>query len=465
MQKYSSQSEKMGKAPVGRLLITMSLPAIFSMLVQALYNIVDSMYVSGIGGVEGEKSLDAVSIAFPFQMLSMAFAFGVAIGTGALISRKLGEGDPSAAKKLASTGLVLAVINCLFFVLLGALVPRYIGEKFADDPVTALYVKRYLSVAYLFSIGMYIEIFINKILQAANNMLVPMFSQIIGAVTNIILDYIFIFVFCWGVLGAAYATVIGQGAACVFSLIMFFAKKREVGFDFKKFRLKWQVVGMIYRIGLPSIVLNSISSFTTLIMNVFLRSTEYGISILGVYFKLNSFVFMPIFGLNQGLMPLLAYNYGANEKERFVKAFRMGMIFAFAVVSVGFVIFQTMPQVILKMYKSIYENPAALQAAEQALRKISLCFIPAGFSIVTITMYQSVGHGVKAMLMSVFRQLVFLLPFALIVYMFFDMNYIWYAYPFAELIVAVVFVPLGIKTVKTVFESKNRQLANNTIAA
>lgn len=452
------KSEKMGKMPVGRLILTMSLPAIFSMLVQALYNIVDSIYVAQITGF-GTAPTDAVSIAFPFQMLLMAFAIGIGVGGNSLIARHLGRRDNYSASKVASTGMVVSIAHCAVFVILGFTAIRPIVGLFTSDSVTADMSTEYLSVCMIFSIFMYVEIFINKVNQAMSKMTIPMISQLIGAITNIILDPIFIFSFGLGVKGAAIATVIGQCVACIFTVITFAVKKSEVSISPKYVRLKGHTILDIYKIGLPTIILNAVGSFTTMAMNFIMKSFNFesGITILGVYFKVQSFVFMPCFGLNQGLLPILAYNYGANKKDRFVKAYRIAITVALCIMAVGFTLFMTLSGGIISIFKNVAEIPALKEAAVSAFRVFSISFIPAGFCIITITMFQSVGHGIKSMLMSMLRQLVFLIPIALFITAVINPQYIWWAYPIAEVLVASIFMPIAFSTVKKVFARRQKK--------
>ena len=452
----ASKSEKMGKMPIGKLIFVMSAPAMISMLVQALYNVVDSFYVSSITGAAGERALEAVSIAFPFQLLCMAFALGIGVGSNSLIARHLGEGDTYSASKVASTGLVVSLIHCVVFMILGATVVRPLAGLFTNDEQTVDMVVGYLSVCLIFSAGMYVEVFVNKVNQAMGRMTVPMISQLIGAITNIILDPIFIFNANMGVVGAAVATVIGQFAAMIFTVIMFALQKSEAKISFKYVRMHGKTIANIYKIGLPTIILNAVNSFTVMLMNAIMVifNSEYGITILGVYFKLQSFVFMPCFGLNQGLLPILAYNYGANERGRFVKTYRLGISIALIIMAVGLLLFQTITKYILGAFASVANNAEMLSQAIYAFRVISISFLPAALSIITITMFQSVGKGLNSMIMSVLRQIGVLLPSAYLLSVIFGVEQIWWAYPFSELLVVLIFIPIAIKTVRKVFDDK-----------
>ncbi|MBQ9482022.1 MAG: MATE family efflux transporter [Clostridia bacterium] len=460
-----NRSEKMGVMPMGKLIITMSLPAMISMLVQALYNVVDSMFVSAIGGTAAERALDAVSIAFPFQLLYMAFALGIAVGSNSLIARHLGEGDRYSASKVASTGLVVSLAHCAVFMILGATAIRPVARLFTGDEETVDMVVSYLSVCMIFSFGMYVEVFVNKVNQAMSRMTIPMVSQLIGAITNIILDPVFIFAFKMGVTGAAVATVIGQIFAMIFTVITFAVKKSEVSISPKFVRMKGRTIVNIYKIGLPTIILNAIGSFTIMAMNGILRyfRSKYGITILGVYFKVQSFVFMPCFGLNQGILPILAYNYGANKKDRFYKAFRIALTVATVIMAVGFTLFQTVSRYILSVFGSISANEEMLEKAVSAFRIISVSFLPAGLSVITITMFQSIGKGVSSMFMSVLRQVGVLLPAAFLLSLLAGVDLIWWSYPIAEIVVIVIFFPLALKTIKKVFYEKERAVNTEAV--
>ncbi len=468
-QKTAENAKKMGVMPVGKLIFRMSAPAMISMLVQALYNVVDSIFVSAIGGVTGAKALDAMSYAFPLQMLYMAFALGIGVGSNSLISRYLGEGDRYSANKVAITGLVVSLFHCAVFMIIGATLMGPVAGLFTSDAQTAAMVAEYMSICLIFSGGCFAEIFINKVNQSMSKMTVPMISQLIGAIVNIILDPVFILKFGMGVKGAAIATVIGQWCALIFTAITFFVRKSDVALNFKYLRLKGRTIASIYRIGLPTIILNAVSSFTIMLMyeifNRFEGAGNGSVTILGVYFKVQSFVFMPCFGLNQGILPILAYNYGANKKPRFVRAYATAVTVALIIMAAGLAVFQFGSGLILGLFRSIAENPDLLAKAIRAFRIISVCFIPAGLSVITITMFQSIGYGFSSMLMSVLRQLVILLPVAYLLCRFASAAYVWWAYPIAEVAVIAVFLPIALATIKKVFIKKDLALRQTETAA
>ncbi len=450
MQKDTLTAEKMGTVPVGRLLAGMSLPAILSMFVQSMYNVVDSFFVAKLN----ENAFTAISIAFPMQMLVLSFALGIGIGANSVIARKLGEGKFGEATDAARTGLVLAFINAVIFIGIGLVVSKPFISLFSDNPEVISMGTTYLSIVTCCSAGMFIEILCTKTLQATGNMMIPMVSQLIGAITNIILDPILIF----GLLGfprleiagAAIATVIGQFAAMTYVLIMFRIRSHDVHLSLRGFKIKSENVISIYKVGAPAIVMNSIGSLTTSGMNAILKSfSGNAIAILGIYFRLQSFIFMPVFGLTQGAMPIMGYNFGANNRKRFFKTLYLSLSTALCIMIVGLVVFQLYPNGLLSIFG---QNSAE---GIYALRAVSLCFIPAAFGIIITVMFQAVGHGVKALIMSLLRQLLFLLPSAFIFGKAFGLNGVWYSYPFAELICVLIFTPLGFKIIKAEFNKKN----------
>ncbi len=450
MQKENLKSEKMGTVPIGRLLANMSLPAMLSMLVQSLYNVVDSYFVSKLG----EEAFTAVSIAFPMQLLTLAFAIGVGVGTNSLIARKLGEGKVDEATVTARTGLFLAIINAAVFVVVGLTVSGPFISLFSDNPNVVSMGTTYLTIVTAASAGMFIEIIHSKSLQATGNMLIPMISQLIGAITNIILNPILIFgLFGFpemGIAGSATATVIGQLTAMTYVIIMFRIKSHDIHLTLRGLKLKKQNVINIYKVGAPTIVMNAIGSVTTTGLNAILMSfSETAIAVLGIYFKLQSFVFMPVFGLTQGAMPIMAYNFGANKKKRFYKTFNLSLTVTLVIMSLGLVLFQLIPGNLL----SIFEQNSEIGI--HALKVISLCFIPASFGIIVTTMFQSIGHGVKSLVMSLLRQLVLILPGAFTFGKIFGLKGVWYCYPFAELVTVLIFTPIAFKVIREEFLRKS----------
>lgn len=456
MEKENLKSLKMREQPIGRLLLNMSLPAILSMLVQALYNIVDSIFV----GNYGPKVFDgatvgarALSLAFPLQMLTTAFAIGIGVGTNVVIAKKLGEGKRDEANSAAQTGLVLSLIFTGIFIILAFTVVKPFVNANSVEAEIAEQTVIYLTICMSCSIGTFVEICCSKILQGTGNMKIPMISQMIGAGTNIILDPIFIFDwgFGLGVAGAAWATVIGQIAAMAFVLIMFTVKKHDVSIGLKGFRFKKSNVLNIAVIGLPTMVMNAITAFTILIFNFVtlnLLKFKNAYTILGYYFKLQSFVFMPVFGLMQGTLPILSYNYGWGNKKRYMRCYRLSTIVSLSIMTVGLLLFQIFPDFLVKIFGA---EGVILQEGAYALRIISICFIPAAFCIVLTTAFQSLGKGVPALLMSLLRQLIFLLPIAILFGWLFGQNALWFGYPISEALVLCIFMPIALTSMRKKF--------------
>lgn len=405
------QSSKLGTMPVGKLILTMSGPAILSMLVQALYNIVDSVF---IGMYDATNGVLALSYAMPMQLLVNAFAIGLAVGAGSLISRLLGEGRNKDASLAAQTGLLISFIFSALFLVLGyfvsdAFIKAYTvnaGAVAGSENVQAVYKmgSTYLTICMCCSFGFMIETMLNRILQAMGNMIVPMVTQLVGAITNIILDPILISVCKLGAPGAAIATVIGQVVAMLIPIVVIIKAKAKKQLDIdvfftKDFKIKKDILVDIMRVGLPTVVMNSIGSVMYMLSNAVLNRFADAVWAFGVYFKLQSFAFMPVFGLNQGCIPIMGYNYGANKKDRFVKTFKYAVLIAFVYMTFALILFHAMPEQLLKLF-SVGDNANRIQVGSEALRLCSIAFIPASLGVIMIAMFNAVGHGIKAMLIS-----------------------------------------------------------------
>lgn len=444
--KINKPQNKMGTAPLFGLIISMALPAMFSMLVQAMYNIVDSVFVS----MNSMESLAAVNLAFPMQFLMMSVAVGTGIGINSLVSRRLGEGRKSEADKTATYSLMLGVLSWLVFLIMGIFAVKPLISIFTDDPLTYNMCVEYLSTVFIFSFGVFIEVNVEKTLQGTGNTIFPMLFQLVGAITNIILDPIFIFglgfIPACGVRGAAIATVIGQIFSMVFSLLILFIRKNGVKVSFKYFRnIDWRVIVDIYRVGFPSIVMQSIGSFMIFGLNLILKSFSLtAVNVLGVYYKLQSFIFMPVFGLTHGVMPIMGYNYGAKNKERLLKALRYATYIALTIMTIGLIVFQVFPHELLSIF-SAAEDMYII--GEPALRLISLCFIPAAIGIMFSTIFQAVGKGIRSLIISLLRQLCLILPIAYAL-SFIGVTYVWLAFPIAETLSIVVSIILFVTLYK-----------------
>ncbi len=421
----------MGTMPVLPLIFSMALPAMFSMLVQALYNIVDSIFVSQYDPV---NALAAVSLAFPVQMLLISVAVGTGVGLNSLISRRLGEERQEEADSAAAHGLFLGVLSWLCFLLFGIFFVRPFFEAFSDNTVLVEMAIQYTRICCVCSFGVFIEVALEKTLQATGDMIHPMKFLLTGAVTNIILDPIMIFGLFglpeMGVTGAAVATVLGQILSMVYALWVMFTKKHIVSIRLRGFRPQGRIIRDIYTVGFPSIVMQSIGSVLTACMNMILIGfSETAVSVLGIYFKLQSFVFMPVFGLNQGVMPIMGYSYGARKKARLLEALKWGICIAAVIMAAGTLLFWAVPGLLLGLFNP---TPELLELGVPALRIISLSFIPAAFGIMFGTIFQATGFGVRSLCISVLRQLVVILPVAWYLSRF-GVGYVWYAFPFAEL--------------------------------
>lgn len=441
---------RMGHAPVFGLMMRMSLPTMFSMIVQALYNIVDSMFVS----YYDKAALTAVSLAFPMQLLMIGFAVGTSIGVNSLIARRLGEGKREEADKAATYSLLLSVLTSLVFAVVGAFFSSAIIGSYTDNPKVLAYGTQYLSCTFICSMGVFVEIGIEKTLQATGNMMFPMLFQLCGAVVNTILDPMFIFGFGFipsmGALGAGIATVVGQIASMIFALIVLFKKKNAVKIRFRYFKhMDFRVIKNIYAVGIPSIIMQSISSVMLLSLNGILAGiSETYVDVLGVYFKLQSFVFMPVFGLTHGVMPIMGYNYGAHNKKRLLQALKYGILVAVAIMALGMAAFQFFPETLLNIFNAY---PEMLEVGVPALRIISMCFVLAAVGIILSTLFQAVGKGLRSMLTSLLRQLGVILPAAYLLSRI-DPTLVWWSFPIAEgvaMIVALIFfVTLYRKSIK-----------------
>ncbi len=436
-----TRENKMGVMPVNRLLITMSLPMMASMLVQALYNIVDSIFVSRIN----ENALTAVSLAFPIQTLMVAVGVGTCVGINAVLSKALGEKDQETVNKTAGNGMIIMAVSYLVFLLIGIFATRSFYLSQTEDAQIVQYGCEYLSVVCCMSFGMFTQFTFERLLQSTGKTFYIMITQGIGAVINIILDPIFIFGLLgmpkMGVRGAAVATVIGQITAGILAFVINKKKNDEIQVTGQALRPDPEIIRQIYKIGVPSIIMQAIGSVMTYGMNRILISfTSTATAVFGVYFKLQSFIFMPVFGMNNGLVPILAYNYGAGKKDRFIDSLKCGIKYAIGIMFVGLVIFQTVPGMLLRLFDA---SEDMLAIGIPALRTISYSFVFAGFGIVCGTAFQALGSATYSMMVSIARQLVVLLPAAYLLALTGDVNNVWWAFPIAEimsLLMTIIFM-------------------------
>lgn len=435
------QENKMGIMPIGKLVFNMSLP----MMVQALYNIVDSIFVAKLS----ENALTAVSLAFPLQTLLIAVATGTGVGMNALLSKSLGEKDFKKANKTATNAAFIYAVSYIIFLILGFTVvkPFYRSQVGSADAEIMTMGVDYLSTVMIFSFGIFTQVFFERLLTSTGRTIFSMTSQLSGAVTNIILDPILIFGMFgapkMGVTGAAVATVIGQ---CVAGLVAGTCNHKfnhEVRFQFKGFKPDFKIIGTIYAVGIPSIIMQSIGSVMTYCMNrILIEFSSTATAVFGVYFKLQSFFFMPVFGLNNGITPIIAYNYGARQRKRMVKTIKVSLATAFCLTFIGFVLFESIPQALLGLFNA---SDDMLKIGVPALRTIGVHYLIAWFCIIAGTVFQALGKAVFSMVVSIMRQLVVLVPAAYLLAKFGGLHMVWWSFPIAEVMSFIVSLTFLIK--------------------
>ncbi len=437
----SIAQNKMGTMPINKLLLSMSLPMMASMLVMAFYNVVDSIFVS----YYSDAALTAVTLAFPYQNLMVGVGVGTGVGINALLSKSLGEKDFDKATKTANNAIFLALASFIVFAILGIFTSRPFFEMQIKDETIIQYGVDYFSICSIFSFGLFGSICFERLLVSTGKTVLTMACQLTGSITNIIFDPIFIFGLFgaprMGVAGAAIATVMGQIAAFILAVILNITKNKEITISIKQiFSPSWKIIKQIYAVGVPSILMTSIGSVMTFSMNKILGSFKaletVAINIFGIYFKIQSFIFMPVFGLNNGMVPIVAYNYGAKDRARVVKTIRLSMAYAIGIMFVGFALFQIFPEFLLGIFNS--NSGQLVTYGCTAFRIISLHFLIAGFCIVSCSVFQALGNGVYSLLVSIARQLLVLIPAAYLLSLFGDVNLVWYSFIIAETVSAVV---------------------------
>ena len=432
MAQETLRENKMGTMPENQLLLSMAVPMMISMLVQALYNIVDSIFVSRIC----EDALTAVSMAFPWQNIIIAIAVGFGVGINALLSRALGQKNAERVNQVAINGLLLALLSYLLVLAAGLIGIRAYMRTQTDIESIVNYGITYLNICILCSFGVFVEITFERFLQATGRTIYSMITQLAGALTNIILDPILIFGLLGfpklGIAGAAWATVIGQCVGAVVAVTLNHFKNPEVHLRLRHIRPNGRLMGEITAISIPSIIMSCISSLTCFVMNMILIAySSTAVAVFGVYFKLQSFVFMPVFGLNNGMVPIIAYNYGAQKPDRIHKTIRLGMAYAVAIMAVGLLVFQLIPKQLLLMFDA---SDAMLGIGAPALRIMSLAFVFAGVGIASSSACQAFGYSVYSMLISIARQIVVLIPAAYLLSLTGVLRSIWFAFPIAEIV-------------------------------
>lgn len=452
-----SNENKMGTMPVNKLLVSMSLPMIASMLVQALYNVVDSVFVAQIS----ENALTAVSLAFPIQSLMIAVSSGTCVGINALLSRSLGEKRQKEANLSAVNGVFLAFVSYLVFALMGIFGSHLFFASQTENREIVEFGTQYLTICLIFSFGIFMEMTFERIMQSTGRTIYSMVTQGTGAIINIILDPIMIFgLFGFprlGIRGAAIATVTGQIIAMILAVWFNHKKNRDVQLSFKGFKPDGRIIAKIYEVGVPSIVMQSIVSIMTFGMNkILIMFSETAVSVLGIYFKLQSFIFMPIFGLNNGVIPIVAYNYGAGHKRRIMDTIKLSTFIAVGIMLIGLIIFQVFPEGLLKLFNA---SDHMLEVGVPALRIISTSFLFAGYCIILGSVFQALGNGVYSLIVSVARQPLCILPLAYVFARVAGLHAVWYSFPLAELIsvtlTTILFRRIYVKKLKNLKNDNN----------
>ncbi len=446
-ENIQSKENKMGVMPVNRLLITMSLPMVISMLVQALYNIVDSVFVAQIN----EAALTAVSMAFPIQNLMIAVAAGTGTGVNALLSKSLGEKNKRMVDDTANMGVFLALCSYAVFAIIGIFLSRiYFAAQISDAQIIE-YGDEYMSVICLFSFGLFGQIITERLLQATGRTIFTMFTQGIGAIINIILDPILIFGLlglpAMGVTGAAAATGIGQIIAAILGFVCNAVYNHDITLSIKGiFTIDTTVISKVYRVGIPSIIMQSITSVMTFSLNKILAEfSSTAVAVFGVYYKLNSFIFMPVFGMNNGLVPILSYNYGARKPDRIKKTIKLGMKYAVAIMIFGLLLFELFPSGLLGIFDASQEM---LSIGCVALRIIASSFVFAGVAIICSTVFQAIGNPLHSLIMSVCRQLLVIVPVAWLLSLSGRLELVWLAFPIAEFVSVAMSIFFMKKTIR-----------------
>lgn len=420
----------MGYMPIFKLVVNMSLPMIISMLVQALYNVVDSMFVSRVS----ENALTAVSLAFPAQNLMIGVATGTAVGVNALLSKSLGEKNYKRANQIAENGIFLSFIGFLIFLIFGLFGTEVFFRTQTDIEDIISSGVDYLRVCSCFSFGIFGQIIFERLMQSTGRTFYTMITQGVGAIINIVLDPIFIFGYfglpAMGAKGAAIATVIGQIIAFIIAVILNKKKNADIDLKLKEFRPNLKIIGRIYSIGIPSIIMVAVGSIMTFSINkIVIAFTETAAAVFGVYFKLQSFVFMPLFGMNNGVIPIISFNYGARNKQRVMKTIGVAILFALFFMAIGLASMQILPKELLSIFNA---SDQMIKIGVPALKTISISYIFAGFSVVLISVFQAFGKGLFSMSISIARQLVVLVPCAYLLSKTGELDNVWWAFPIAE---------------------------------
>lgn len=446
------KENKMATWPIPKLLFSMGLPAVFSMLIQAMYNVVDSIYISSYS----KDCMFAIGIANPLQMVGLSIALGGGIGASTLMARRLGQKDIEEANRVAATGFILTVFHMLVTICLGLFVAKPFLRMFTQRADIVEYGFQYLSIVLIICFGQQFAIYYERLFQSQGDMKIPMFAQLLGAITNIVLDPIMIFgKFGFpelGIRGAAIATVVGQIFSFIFLTVNMLIRKPVVRIKLVhlKEKLSLKRIKEIYSVGLPAMIMNMIGSVTTTSMNgILVKFSEDAVTSLSLYFKLQSFILMPVFGFNQGALPILSFNYGANDRKRYMGAVKVFFMVAECICICGTILFAVTPWIPLSMFET---DAALLETAEMVISTIGLSFVFVAPNIVMTTILQSFGLGTHSMIHSILRQLGILIPMALVLSNF-GLHAVFYAYPIAECLTLIIFMPIVIRSFRINFNT------------
>lgn len=441
-----AKQNPMGTKSISSLIFTMGCPPIISMFVQSMYNIIDSIFVAKLG----ENALTAVSLAAPIQYCILAVSVGVGIGMNSYISRSLGANNIDEANNTVTHSMILSFIHSLLFIILGLLFIQPFFRAFTDSEEIFTLGCNYTYIVVLLSFGLFFQITFEKIFQATGNTLMPTISQAIGAIANIILDPIFIFGYFGvpklGVTGAAIATIIGQMISFLILLVFFIKSDSMLKMDLKRFKFEFHIIKEIYAVGIPSALMISISSLLTIVLNfVLVKFSNTAVSVYGIYYRLQTFIAMPVNGLVQGMRPIVGYNYGAKSRDRIFEALKISLMVSFTIMLIGFLLFMFMPRQLMSMF-SASEN--MMNLGVQALRIISLGFLFSAFSLIISAMYESIGKGTYSLVISLLRQCVIIIPVCMIFYKSIGLTGIWITLPVSEIVAAIACLGMFLNTCK-----------------
>lgn len=448
-----TNENRLGVEPILPLLIKLSIPSIVSMTIQALYNVVDSIYVGRLS----TDALSSLSLAFPLQMILISIAVGTGVGTSSLISRLLGQGKKEKASNVAEHVLLLSLFYGLVIGAVGLFFSKNLISMFTENPNFIQLGTEYIRIIFMGSIFLFVPMLSNNILRGEGNTLVPMISMLIGSIINIILDPLLIFGIgpfpALGVAGAAYATVIGRMISGIYIVYKVLTNDKDLKLNLKKFKFDFNIIKDVYRVGLPAMIMQFLASFMVGGLNIIVGSyNEYAVAVVGIYFRLQSFVFMPVFGLNQGYMPIIGYNYGHNNPNRMKETIKYGLIVGFSITTLGFILFQLIPGPLIKLFN---DNEELIRIGVNALKTISLAFPIIGIAIVGSTTLQAVGKGFASMIVSFLRQIIVLLPVAFILGKIGGLRWVWYAFPISEGVSFILLLIFFKKIFSKILENMN----------